>query len=901
MHFSTAYLLRSRLAAGAAVCLLAWVVPAAAQGLADLRRAFENPPDDARILMRWWWFGPAVTKPELEREMRRMKEGGIGGFEIQPVYPVALDDARTGIRTLPFLSGEFLDTLRFTRQKARELGLRMDLTVGSGWPYGGPHVPIAEAAGRLRVERVRAASRRVPLPAITAGETLLAAFGANRELDQIRDGVLWLPQDLERPAEITFFIAGRTGMMVKRPAVGAEGFVLDHYDRKALEHYLQQVGDPMLRILDGDPPYAVFCDSLEVYGADWTADFLEEFRRRRGYDLKPHLPDLVANGRPNTPALRHDWGRTLTELLNERFLAPMQEWARRNQTRFRAQVYGTPPAALSSYAYADLPEGEGSQWKALRASRWASSASHLYGRPVTSSETWTWLHSPAFRATPLDVKAEADLHFLQGINQLIGHGWPYTAEGVEYPGWRFYAAAVFNDQNPWWPVMPDLTRYLQRLSFLLRQGRPVNDVALYLPNSDAWAHLSPGRVDLLRELADRLGPNVVARILEAGYNLDFFDDGTVEQALQAHKIVVLPGVQTMPPATLRRLEEFARSGGGVVATRRLPQSAPGFLASKAEHDEIWELSRKLFQGADARGRFVMDEKDLSGELAALLRPDVSLSPPVPEMGFVHRRTASAEIYFLANTENVRRRTHAAFRVSGLGAEWWDPMTGRAAPAEIAGRSPGSTTLALDLEPYASRVLVFSREAGAPPAPRTTAAPPPSLDLSAGWKVTFGNHEPAAMERLHSWTDDEDTRYYSGLAAYEKEITVPESFLRSGLAVRLDFGEGTPLAPAPRRNGMQAWLEGPVREAAVVYVNDRRAGSVWCPPYSLEVTGLLGAGTNRLRIVVGNLAINHMAGRSLPDYRLLNLRYGVRFDPQDMQNLQPVPSGLLGPIRLVAAR
>ena len=73
------------------------------------------------------------------------------------------------------------------------------------------------------------------------------------------------------------------------------------------------------------------------------------------------------------------------------------------------------------------PKGEGSQWKTVRASRWASSANHLYGRPVTSSETWTWLHSPVFRATPLDMKAEADLHFLQGINQLIGHGWPYTA------------------------------------------------------------------------------------------------------------------------------------------------------------------------------------------------------------------------------------------------------------------------------------------------------------------------------------------------------------------------------------------------------------------------------------------------------------------------------------------
>jgi len=97
--------------------------------------------------------------------------------------------------------------------------------------------------------------------------------------------------------------------------------------------------------------------------------------------------------------------------------------------------------------------------------------------------------------------------------------------------------------------------------------------------------------------------------------------------------------------------------------------------------------------------------------------------------------------------------------------------------------------------------------------------------------------------------------------------------------------------------MQAWLEGPVREAAVVYVNDRRAGSVWCPPYSLDVTGFLQPGQNRLRIVVANLAVNHMAGRRLPDYRLLNLRYGVRFEAQDLDKVQAVPAGLLGPIRL----
>jgi len=286
---------------------------------------------------------------------------------------------------------------------------------------------------------------------------------------------------------------------------------------------------------------------------------------------------------------------------------------------------------------------------------------------------------------------------------------------------------------------------------------------------------------------------------------------------------------------------------------------------------------------------------LGSKLVSLLRPDVALVPLAPEVGFVHRRVDGAEIYFLANTGNQRRSGTASFRVEGMQAEWWDPLTGRSSAAEIVGRAAGTTSVALDLAPYASRILVFAKGVAAP-----VAAPPASvtpLDLSTGWKVSFGPRQET-MDRLRSWTDSEETRFYSGTASYEKEITVPNEFLRSGLVVRLDFGEGTPVGRSPGM-GYQALLDAPVREAAVVYVNDVRAGSVWCSPYSLDVTALLRRGQNRLRIVVANLAINQMAGRALPDYRLLNLRYTERFQAQDMDKVRPQPSGLLGPIKLSA--
>jgi alpha-L-rhamnosidase len=1004
----------------------AWPV-SSQQGSSDLealKQRFETPPDDSRVIMRWWWFGPSVTHAQLARELTAMKEAGIGGVEIQPVYPLALDDEAKGIKNLPFLSDEFLAALRFTSKTARDLGLRVDLTLGSGWPFGGPQVSIADAAGRLRVERVpiAAGQRRVALPGLQDGErmfsTLIAEFKGDAIVpDSVRDltsvsgaaidgDIVELKTPFDRPHALMVFINSRTGMMVKRAAIGSEGFVLNHYDRPALDRYLASVGDRLMTAFDkgaAPAPFAIFCDSLEVFGSDWNDDFLDAFQQKRGYDLRPHLPALAADMGPKTAAIRHDWGLTLTELLNERFLAPMKEWSAKQQTRFRVQGYGIPPATMSSNRFADLPEGEGYQWRSLTSSRWAASASHIYGHAAASSETWTWLHSPSYRATPLDMKAEADLHFLQGITQLIGHGWPYTSEGVDYPGWRFYAAAVFNDSNPWFIAMPDVSRYLQRVSFMMRQGAPANDVAFYLPVSDAYASFTVGRsIHLLDVLKERIGSEVMGRIFDAGFNLDVIDDdalrlkGKVEgDALvlgggnagngggsgNRYRAIVLPDVERLPLDTLRTLDAFVRGGGTLIATKRLPAIAPGFRATDAEHAEVRDTIARLFKGPKARAKFVADEKEIGAALREAMLPDVEIlvrpmygaaststpastsaapaQAPVPTpmptatsaLGIVHRRLPYADVYFIANTSNRTQATGATFRVTRKRAAWWNPMTGETldATSEPSKDGSGRMTVAVRLEPYESQFLVFADNAprasstarrsaaataasgggGAGGANGSSGASAPSgtsIDLATGWTVSFAPtavtfnpradalKTPAArattampVAKLHSWTDDEATRHFSGTAAYELRVNVPAAMVQPGRRLTLDFGVGTPVSPpatdvttpsstaAPVRQ--RAWIESPVREAAVVYVNDKRAGAVWAPPYAVDVTPFLTPGENRLRVVVGNTAINHLAGRPLPSYRLLNLRHGERFTPQDMKDLQPLPSGILGPVRL----
>ena len=924
--------------------------------IGSLESSFHTPPDDSRIMMRWWWFGPAVTKTEIAREIRTMKAGGIGGFEVQPVYPLALDGQIPGLKNVPFLSPEFFDLLKFTAEEAKAQGMRMDLTLGSGWPYGGPMFSAAESPGALRIFNAVAerGEASVPLPALQPGEKLMAAFmgpapGADAMTDtyrpfyqqmEIRDRLAWLPKPVKGPAPVVFFIASHTGMQVKRAAVGAEGYVADHYDAAAIQKFIREIAEPELAALGPDVPASVFCDSLEVFNTDWTPNLLDEFKRRRGYDLTPNLPALISDSGMKAAEIRHDWGQTLTEVFTDNFAGQIQSWAAAHGTKFRIQAYGTPPAALFTYAAAALPEGEGMGWKGFGSMRWASSASHLLGRQIASSETWTWLHRPVFRATPLDMKAAADTYFLQGSNQLIGHGWPYTAEGVGYPGWRFYASGAFDEKNPWWIVMPEVTSYLQRTSFLLRQGAPANDIALYLANDDAWAKFTPGSVAMSSTVFGCLGPDITREMLDSGHSFDGFDDqmlarrgkvdgGTIGFGDVAYRVVVLAGVERMPLSTLRTLEAFARAGGILIATRRLPESVPGFTATQAEQGELRGIIRRLFLEPGAPGIFLPDEGGLAAVLNPKLAPDAGFTPAAPDVGIVHRHTADAEIYFIANTGGRPVRTEGTFRVAGAEPEWWDLMNGRVEPAAIARQDGRTTSVRIELPAFGSRALVFSsRHLAAAPAPAPAVPVPAPLDLSSGWTVAFGSDgKPMAMDHLQSWTEDESTRNFSGVATYVKSIAVPEEMVKAGLGLALNFGE--PASPGTRRTaqrpakggaegsvsaaggrggrggrggaGGAAYesFEGPVREAAVVYVNGERAGSVWHPPYVLDVTGLLRAGDNLIRIDVANLALNSMAARPLPDYKALNARYGERFLFQEPGMIQAVPAGLLGPVRLVA--
>ncbi|WP_114856185.1 glycosyl hydrolase [Brachybacterium sp. YJGR34] len=858
------------------------------------RAALTSPDPAARPMMRWWWFGPDVEDAEIDRELRAMAAAGLGGAEVSFVYPL-----REGSEE--FLSAAMLGHLRHAAETARELGLRLDVTLGSGWSYGGGHIDPEHASRRLRWERrdLSPAALEVPITSPWPGDELVAAY--------LGEG--FPPADwslLERDGEVLRIPAGRgprtvllawselTGQQVKRSSAGAEGPVLDHYSAEATRHHLQVVGEPLLEAVPGEMLGSVFCDSLEVYGANWTAGLPAEFARRRGYELLPVLHRLQID-EPGSAELRIDVGRTLGELVEENFVATCSAWAREHGTRFRLQGYGQPPITLSGNRSADLIEGEGWGWDGLPQTRWASSAAHLDDREVVSSEIWTWVHSPSFRATPLDLKGEAHEHLLLGINHVVGHGWPYSPPEVPGMGWYFYASGALDDRNPWWPAMPELTAYLTRLCSLLRLGRPIAEVKVYLPSDDVRAAHGAG-FDLWRACREHIGPEIPAAIRRAGHDLDLVDDAALKQlAPEDAPVVVLPEVTSLPAGTGAWLDAVREAGGIVLAV-----GADASLACPA-YPAAMPATRASFAAV----------------LEAALPPDTALEGDGGEIGVVHRRLADGDLLLVANTGNSLRTVRVRPRALRAEHEQWDARTGTIRPATWDGDA-----LQVTLHPYEATVLVGTgevREDGAAvPAPwfasgaaaapvggsATPGAPEPApaagstaRTLDGPWRYAPGDTAgPAALGEVtlpHRWAEHGTGGERAG--TYETTIHLTAEDLAGGERLVLDLGPGAPLPNTARQpQSYRALLAAPVREVAEVLIDGEVAGLLWDAPYRLDLTDHLREGENTLRLVVRSTAAAQVAADEYAEGIIAESRrvYGRRFDQQDLDlALDQVDPGL----------
>ena len=453
---------------------------------------------------RWWWMGSAVDKQNLKKSLVDFHKAGIGGVEITPIYGVKGEENNF----IDYLSPKWMEMLDYTIHVSDSLHMQVDMVLGTGWPYGGSHVTMPHAATKLIVEKYQlkkneTIDRSIKLQDAkekTPADLLyVVAYGSDGSYvnltDQIKNknsklndkGIegssLALPNTLEpnklkwkaKKTDYTIYavFSGKTGQQVKRSAPGGKGYTLDHYSEEALNAYVV----PFNNALKGREGKirAIFNDSYEVYGTDFTPNFFEEFQNRRGYDLKKQLP-LLLSETDNEIAnrIRSDYRQTIADLLLNKFDKPWTQWANSKNFKTKLQAHGSPGNLIDLYASADIPECEtfGSmpfdipglrrEQEDIREGdadpvmlKFSSSAAHISGKNLVSSETFTWLREH-FKTALSQCKPEAEDLMLNGINHIFLHGSTYSPERAVWPGWKFYASVNFNANNSIWEDAPSL-------------------------------------------------------------------------------------------------------------------------------------------------------------------------------------------------------------------------------------------------------------------------------------------------------------------------------------------------------------------------------------------------------------------------------------------------------------
>lgn len=817
---------------------------------------------------RWWWLGSAVDKANLTRELEEIAAAGFGGVEITPIYGAkGFED-----RYLSFLSPPYMEMLAYTCSEARRLGLAVDMATGTGWPFGGKNVSREDA--ELKIE--------------------------------IADGK---------------FAPLATRFKVKRAAPGAEGWVLNPFSPAAMSHYLDTFSGP-LETLPVGALHGQFHDSFE-YTANWSNEVPARFEALHHYRLEDQIDAFSGKGDPDTVArVKSDYRETLAALHLE-YVATWIGWTHAHGQIARNQAHGAPANLLDLYAQADIPETEvfgGSSfaipgYRFLQAelsrnepqplvNRFASSAAHVAGRPLVSSETFTWLREH-FHEAPSEMKPELDQLFLTGINHIFYHGTAYSPSDAQWPGWLFYASTQFNPRNPLWRDFRSLNTYIARCQSLLQAGQPDNDFLVYWPVHDLWHRAEGWNRNFSMHgkdwLTDSSTGSLARELLAQGYSFDFISDTQLQQTrvlerlLQTpgarYRAVIVPQARFMPAATLERLLSLAGQGATILFVGELPTDVPGLGQLEQRRTQfhrllktiVWSERSEFQEATVGRGKLVRSAKLTTALAQSAVPAEVAI---IQGLSLLRRNVGGSALYFLANLSNKPIDGWVHFSKPAKAALLLDPRTGRAGQAVIAEKEAG-TDVFLQLQPGESLFAQFQSHSKteSPAWPyRNEAAP--AVRLAGEWKIRFlsgGPDLPAAFTSsdLKSWTAQGGVaEVFGGTAAYELSFDLPATIQADDWL--LDLGD--------------------VRETARVFLNDTEIDHLWSLPFHTRIGPAVKPGLNLLRVEVTNLAANRIRDldiRKVPwkNFHEINL-VNAHYQKLDASTWPLQDSGLLGPVRLI---
>ena len=836
--------------------------------------------NEAKPGARWWWLGSAVDKENLQWNLKQYADHGIGSVEITPIYGVQGNEANN----IPYLSDKWMSMLRETQTYGKAYGIEIDMATGTGWPFGGPWVPLEESANRvIFVDTVFCGKVIKDLPLAVAAKDRknsrlqkVMAYGpidgyrvVVDVTDNVADGKLTWTAPVDTDWRIIAVYIRYGVMKVKRAAPGGEGLVIDHFDRTAVANYLKHIETAFERT--GTPyPRTFFNDSYEVSEATWTPTLFQEFEKRRLYRLEEHLPELI-DGDVKTVA---DYRETLGDLLLENFTQQWTAWAHSHGATTRNQAHGSPANLIDCYAAVDIPEIEGfglSEFgiKGLRTDpgktrkndsdysmfKYAPSAAHVCGKPYTSSETFTWL-TEHFRTSLSQLKPDLDLMFCAGVNHMYFHGTCYSPKDDPWPGWKFYASIDMSPTNSIWRDAPYFMQYVERCQSFLQWGQPDNDFLVYLPVRDMWQK-NPKK--LLMQFSihamGKLAPEFIKTILDidrAGFDCDYiserllmgvtYKNGMLETAAGTrYKGLIIPGSGNMPEAV------------------------------KTHINALKALGAKIYYHVDAK------------QLATAAKPETMKIQYC--LKAIRRKNPTGYHYFIANLTPDDIDADIPLAVDFQSATFFNPLNGDVSPATT---SDGKIHIALR---SGESIIVQTQNKASESVPYF-AVPQQQIEeipMKAPWQLSFTEEAPKVgktftLNTPRTWeTLDDSTAVTMGTGIYTTKLKLTKKDLKGAQSWQIDLGD--------------------VRESARVYINGKFVGCAWSVPFVLDIKpNILKVGQNDIRIEVTNLPANRIADfdrrgvkwRKMEEINVVDINY----KKTTYDNWGPVPSGLNSEVKLI---
>jgi len=890
--------------------------------------------ETAKPWTRWWWMGSAVDEKGLDKQLTTLSQAGFGGVEIVPIYGAKGFENKY----INYLSPEWMKMLQFTTNKAKSLNMGVDMSVGTGWPIGGPQVDEQDAATKMIVQTYPIApgekfSEKIVLKdekqknLKTVKLDIVTAYNEKNEAvvltDKVNsDGILeWKPNSSKWTVYAVF--VGKTLQKVKRAAPGGDGYTLDHFSPEATKDYLKTFDKAF-----GNSNYGIrsfFNDSYEVYNADWTPDFKDEFKKRRGYDVSPYIKYLVSNEENEIAGrIKSDYRETMSELILNNFTKDFTNWAHSKNSKNTNQAHGSPGNLLDLYAAVDIPESEtfGStkfditglrrnvedintkEIPDINMLKFASSAANVTGKPLISNESFTWL-TEHFKTSWSQVKPEAEQIFLSGINHIFYHGTTYTPSDVQFPGWLFYASTNFVPENSLWPHLKDLNSYIERTQSVLQSGKPDNELLMYWPIYDQWA--SPKGKDVtfkVHNVEKWLQPTVMYKNLtelsKIGYSIDMVSDKMISESKSenqniqvtknggSYKVLVIPELTYLPESTLKNILELAQNGALIIFQNE-PKDIPGNFEVEKRRTQLKSLWNQIpFQNQTGnlkmasfgKGKIVLSS-DVSKALEYLKIEREKLTDT--GLKFVRRQFDGGKYYYIVNHTSKEINEFVPLNYSGKQVALMNPENGNFGIGEIQNNS-----VRIQLKSGESLIIKASENTDNSISKwkyiEKTDAP---IVLNQPWQLTFKEGGPElpkskTLDKLQPWTnftEDSSTQSFSGTGVYTTSFKLKKN--KAGDFV-LKFDK--------------------LYESAKVIVNGQDAGIVWSIPFEINIGKYLKKGKNTIQIEVCNLMANRIKymdenkiqWRNYHEINFVNIDY----KPFDASNWKVQPSGLDGEIQLV---